>query len=313
MTEQANTEHPNTRGRADTGEPRSAAVFSWAVLFGAFALSADTWIALARLSGFTDQLTLAVSGVRLHFALAWLMPVVVDGYVVTALILWTAPVPAEVAEFARKNTYAAAGIGVLAQAAYHALTTYSATQTLWRSALAMVVGMFAPGFSALAVHMRALVRRHSNRANMATVRPATRPNVTRPPAVRPPAAFAPPPPNTTAPASTPPIEQANTERPDTKPVRPPASRKSPDGEQSNVRPISDARAAKLQAIKDANPGWRTNVPSVRECARILKLSPSSALPYQQELVREANTPATGDPNTEADKPEPERVLVAAGQ
>src|SRR5437773_9345547 len=93
-----------------TGEPRLASVASWAVLAASFGLSASTWIALARLAGFTDTLTVPVLGVRL--AMAWLMPIAVDGYVVVALVLWIAPVPARVAAFARKNTYGAAGIGI---------------------------------------------------------------------------------------------------------------------------------------------------------------------------------------------------------
>src|SRR5690348_11244415 len=120
MSEQA-PGHPNT-GRPNTGEPKLAAFASWAVLFASFGLSASTWIALARTAGFTDRLGVASPfGVRVVFALAWLMPIAIDGYVVTALVLWTAPVPVKVAAFARTNTYAAAGVGVVAQSAYHAL------------------------------------------------------------------------------------------------------------------------------------------------------------------------------------------------
>ena len=115
-----------------TGEPRLASVASWAVLAASFGLSATTWVALAVLAGFTG--TLSVFDVTLH--LAWLMPVAVDGYVVVALVLWMSPVPAPVAAFARKNTYGAAGIGVLAQGAYHLLHTASTTDEGWRIGLA---------------------------------------------------------------------------------------------------------------------------------------------------------------------------------
>src|SRR6266480_543025 len=89
-----------------TGEPRLASVASWAVLTASFGLSASTWIALARLAGFTNTLT--VPGFGITLAMAWLMPIAVDGYVTVALVLWMAPVPTKVARFAKRNTYGAA-------------------------------------------------------------------------------------------------------------------------------------------------------------------------------------------------------------
>jgi hypothetical protein len=143
-----------------TGEPRLASVASWAVLVASFGLSASTWIALARLAGFTDTLT--VPGFAVTLAMAWLMPIAVDGYVTVALVLWMAPVPAKVAEFARKNTYGAAGIGIAAQSAYHLLFTLSTTNEAWRVVLAAIVGAVPPAVAGLAVHMRALIRRESS-------------------------------------------------------------------------------------------------------------------------------------------------------
>jgi hypothetical protein len=151
-----------------TGEPRLASVASWAVLVASFGLSATTWIALARLAGFTATVT--VFGVRL--AMAWLMPVAVDGYVVVALVLWMAPVPTMVATFARKNTYLAAGIGIAAQSAYHLLFTLSTTHEVWRVVLAAIVGAIPPTVAGLAVHMRALIRRESGRSAAAIPTPA---------------------------------------------------------------------------------------------------------------------------------------------
>jgi hypothetical protein len=146
-----------------TGEPRLASVASWAVLVASFGLSASTWIALARLAGFTN--TLSVPGFGVTLAMAWLMPVAVDGYVVVALVLWMAPVPAKVAAFARKNTYGAAGIGIAAQSAYHLLFTLSTTNQAWRVVLAAIVGALPPAVAGLAVHMRALIRRESSKTN----------------------------------------------------------------------------------------------------------------------------------------------------
>jgi hypothetical protein len=147
------------------GEPRLAAVASWLVLAASFGLSAATWIALARLAGFDGHAQLA----GIHLALAWLMPLAVDGYVVVALVLWMAPVPARVARFARANTYSAAGVGVAAQSAYHCLAVLASTGQAWRAVLAAIVGAMPPAVAALAVHMRALIRRESRTDQPATM------------------------------------------------------------------------------------------------------------------------------------------------
>lgn len=152
-------------------EPKLAAAASWAVLAASFGLSASTWVALAELAGFAGHVT--VYGATLTLAL--LMPIAVDGYVVTALVLWMAPVPDRVARFARANTYAAAGVGVAAQAAYHALLVWSATGVVWRAVMAAVVGALPPGVAALAVHMRALIRRESSRRSSVVEREPARP------------------------------------------------------------------------------------------------------------------------------------------
>ncbi|MFI6079297.1 hypothetical protein ACIA5C_48135 [Actinoplanes sp. NPDC051343] len=168
---------PKTVGRS--GEPRLASIASWAVLAASFALSASTWIAMAVLAGFTSAATLPVIGVTLK--VAWLMPVAIDGYVVVALVLWMSNVPATVAEFAKKNTYGAAGIGVAAQSAYHLLMTQSETNQSWRVVLAAVVGALPPAVAALAVHMRALIRRETDRTTVASgTTPATKPTVPAP-------------------------------------------------------------------------------------------------------------------------------------
>ncbi|MET8194913.1 hypothetical protein ABZU22_13990 [Micromonospora sp. NPDC005222] len=156
------TTNPNpTSTRLVAGEPRLASIASWAVLAASFGLSASTWIALATLAGFTARIT--VPGTSVSLALAWLMPIAVDGYVVVALVLWMAPVPARVAAFAKKNTYGAAGIGIAAQSAYHLLQTNANTDEMWRVVMAAIVGALPPAVAGLAVHMRALIRRESGR------------------------------------------------------------------------------------------------------------------------------------------------------
>jgi hypothetical protein len=127
------------------------------VLAASFGLSSATWVALAVLAGFDETL----DAFGFVFRLAWLMPVAYDGYVVVALIMWMSPVPAQVARFARTNTYVAAALGVAAQSCFHALTVWTSTEVVWRAGLAACVGAVPPAVSGLAVHMRALVRRHS--------------------------------------------------------------------------------------------------------------------------------------------------------
>ncbi|MFF5178280.1 hypothetical protein ACFY2Q_09685 [Micromonospora sp. NPDC000316] len=161
-----------TNLRPAAGEPRLASIASWAVLAASFGLSASTWIALAELAGFTARIT--VPGTSVSLALAWLMPIAVDGYVVVALVLWMAPVPTRVAAFAKKNTYGAAGIGIAAQSAYHLLQTNANTDETWRVAMAAIVGALPPAVAGLAVHMRALLRRESGRTlTVATGTPAS--------------------------------------------------------------------------------------------------------------------------------------------
>lgn len=138
-------------------ESRAGKVAAWSALIASFGLSFATWVALAVLAGFDQAVT--VWGVTLGVAL--LMPVAVDGYVVTALALWMADVPESVASFAKKNTYAAAGAGVVAQSIYHCASTYAATHEAWRAWLALAVGALPPAVAALSVHMRAKIRRHA--------------------------------------------------------------------------------------------------------------------------------------------------------
>lgn len=141
-------------------EPRLASIASWAVLAASFGLSAATWISLAELAGFSGAAALPVIAVNLR--LAWLMPIAVDGYLVVALVLWLSSVPPRVARFARRNTYGAALVGIVAQSAYHALSVHQATpEQEWRAWLAAAVGALPPAVAALAVHMRALIRRES--------------------------------------------------------------------------------------------------------------------------------------------------------
>lgn len=248
-----------------TGEPRLASLASWAVLTASFGLSASTWIALAVLAGFTAHLS--VAGLTLR--MAWLMPIAVDGYVVVALVLWMAPVPAKVAAFAKKNTYLAATIGIAAQSAYHLLFTLSTTTELWRVVLAAVVGALPPAVAALAVHMRALIRRESTTTTTSAVT-ATRPAATQPQ------------PSThtttdTEPAS--PAAPAVTEAPAqaAAPAQVPASAAVPTPAQvatriTPARPTTPPAPPAAVPVRTARPPSRTNKPATTATT----LAPSTA-------------------------------------
>lgn len=127
-----------------TGEPRLAVTASWISILCSFVLSATTWVALAELAGFSHRTS-------------WAMVGVVDAYVVSALVLWTMSTNRELAAFARKNTYAAAIIGVVVQSGYHGATVETGSPAdAWKVPLALAIGAIPPAFAALGIHMRSL-------------------------------------------------------------------------------------------------------------------------------------------------------------
>jgi hypothetical protein len=258
-----NTTTTNAKVNRATGEPRLASVASWAVLGASFALSASTWIAMAVLAGFTGSAHLPFTDVSLH--VSWLMPVAVDGYVVVALVLWMSPVPASVAGFAKKNTYGAAGIGIVAQSAYHLLATQSETSELWRVALAAIVGALPPAVAALAVHMRALIRRETS----TTVLPATVSTVPARPAPAP----STPPASTAIPAVAAPDKPSTDPTPHTRP-EPAAVREVPTPADVAARitpaPASvPARPAPNRPATASTPKPRPRKPDTTTTARPL--------------------------------------------
>ncbi|HET9518815.1 MAG TPA: hypothetical protein VFO77_13930, partial [Actinoplanes sp.] len=251
-----------TSGR--TGEPRLAAVASWAVLIASFALSASTWIAMAVLAGFTDTATLPFIDVTLK--VAWLMPVAVDGYVVVALVLWMSPVPASVAEFAKKNTYGAAGIGIVAQSAYHLLSTLSATDQTWRVVLAATVGALPPAVAALAVHMRALIRRETNLTTTGSAAPTVSATPTVPVRHAPAPVMTPAPAPITATADTQPTDPPRPESPAAREVPTPAqvaARLTPAPASTPARPDADRPvSASTSKPRPTKPASTTTAPTL---------------------------------------------------
>lgn len=139
-------------------EPRIAVGASWCCLIVSFILSAITWVALGRISGYGN--------------LSYLMPFVVDAYVVGSIVTWLQPVSARVARFAYWNMYGAAAIGVISQAVYHCASVYARTNSAWQAMLALIVGSIPPLFAFLGVHLRGLARRELNdRQNTTEAKP----------------------------------------------------------------------------------------------------------------------------------------------
>lgn len=276
-----NAEQPNGR----TGS-RLAHAGMWVVLFSSFGLSANTWVALARLAGFDGW----IGPFGWHWLpLPWLMPSAVDGYIVVALAVWMWPSASEETRaFARKNTYAGASIGIAAQSAYHGLVVWAATHEQWQAALATVVGALPPAVAAFAVHMRTLIVRRRS-----TVRPT----------------FVAPPIGTSAQVVAPiAVRTIARDKPNT-PVRAErtsehaAAANTPNGEQ-NVRPITSARhapkprtpnganteqgdvTANMEAIKRHFPNWEAAMPSARKIGKLIGVAPSTGLTYQRRLAAE---------------------------
>lgn len=196
-------------------EPRIVVAVSWLCLAAAFALSAITWIALGRIAGYGP--------------LAYLMPLVVDTYIIGAIVTWLQPVGPQVAQFAYWNMYGAAIVGVISQAIYHCASVWTSPEpgtghVIWKAALALVIGGIPPLFAFLGVHLRGLARRELN--NSRTTKPAetTHPDGTAsvPP---PPAAAALPTSNSATPRS-PPQRPQNMVMPAT-PTAPPPARNVP--------------------------------------------------------------------------------------
>lgn len=74
----------------------------------------------------------------------------------------------------------------------------------------------------------------------------------------------------------------------------------------NAPRVNGDTALNLKAIKQAHPQWRTNMPSVRQCAAVLSVAVSTGKGYRDRLIAEANTPPPVRPEQNADD-EPERA------
>jgi hypothetical protein len=246
---------------APSGEPKLASFASWAVLVASFGLSATTWIALAELAGFDGTAT--IPGLGITVAMSWLMPIAVDGYVVVALVLWMSPVPKTVAAFAKKNTYFAAGTGIIAQSAYHLLDTASTADQQWKIYLAAIVGAIPPTVAGLAIHMRALIRREipSTITTTNTASSTFTPSIPVP-AIAVPAAPATPPAATPAPVM-PTIDQAPARPAPVAPVQIPVPTPDVVAPRIASKPYPSPRTGQAPAVAAAAPVHpRTNAAQI---------------------------------------------------
>jgi hypothetical protein len=135
---------------------------SWAALVGSFVLSAATWIIIGDVAGFN----IVVGTYTLYFSIG--LPLVVDAYIVCALVAWVHPTSERVERFAKWNAYGSAAVGWIAQAVYHGASVWATSGTAWKALLAFVVGGLPPAAAFLGVHMRAMSRRDLMSTNDAT-------------------------------------------------------------------------------------------------------------------------------------------------
>ena len=167
-----------TNEPAPAGRDRGTYGGMLAVAIAAAVLSFSALAGLAELAGVTSTLPLPAGG---QFRLAWLLPIAVDAYAVTATRVWLRTAgTARTRGYARRNAAGAIALSVAGNAAYHALDAAGVTSLVdVRAGWAVVVAVSAvpPVMLGLVGHLHALVSDDS--------RPAPVPAVVAPPLVQP--------------------------------------------------------------------------------------------------------------------------------
>lgn len=129
-----------------------------AVAVAAAVLSFSALAGLAELAGVTAALPLPAGG---RFRLAWLLPIAVDAYAVTATRVWLRSAgTARTRGYARRNALGAIGLSVAGNAAYHALAAAGLKSLAdVRAGWAVIVAVSAvpPVMLGLVGHLHALV------------------------------------------------------------------------------------------------------------------------------------------------------------
>jgi Protein of unknown function (DUF2637) len=148
----------STTTPAPAGRDRGTYGGMLAVAVAAAVLSFSALSGLAELAGVTAVLPLPAGG---RFRLAWLLPIAVDAYAVTATRVWLrTAATARTREYARRNGVGAIGLSVAGNAAYHALTAAGVVSlTDVRAGWAVIVAVSAvpPVMLGLVGHLHALV------------------------------------------------------------------------------------------------------------------------------------------------------------
>ena len=146
-----------------------------AVALAAAVLSFSALAGLAELAGVTAAAPLP-GGARLR--LAWLLPIAVDAYAVTATRVWLRTAgTTRTRAYARRNAVGAIALSVAGNAAYHALDAAGVTLGEVRGGWAVVVAVSAvpPVMLGLVGHLHALVSEDHRAAPTPATRPTPKP------------------------------------------------------------------------------------------------------------------------------------------
>ncbi|MEU8334777.1 hypothetical protein [Micromonospora tulbaghiae] len=272
---------------------------------GAFAISADSWIKLAELAGFTAS---ARVNPDIVLRLAWVLPVVVDAY--TALTTWLyfgARPDSELRKYAGWSAFFAAGASVVAQGAFHALTAADVNvKDVWP--LVVAIGGIPPVLLGSVIHLLAtyLAEHRATPAVEHTApvaKPAARPRVNDTARVKPtPTRTAPTVPPTAAVA---PVARAAAPEPVRAPQRLVAVPDSPAVESAQATDEQIADAIRAHVLESRRRGEE---PGQREMVRLV-FAATGLKAGQKRCVRIAGTIT----DSSSDAEEPATVLVAAGQ
>jgi hypothetical protein len=148
---------------------RTKILGSLAALLGSFVLSAVTWIGIGGITGYGTM--------------RFVMPAVVDAYIVCAISIGMSTDKPKVARSAYYHALSAAIIGTVAQAVFHCATIWSETHTPWKAMLAFVGGGLPPSFAFLSVHLLGMDRQEMSTKEDPT--PTATTPTTSPPATNP--------------------------------------------------------------------------------------------------------------------------------
>jgi len=146
---------------------------SLAALAGSFAMSAVTWIGIGGIAGYGPM--------------RYMMPLVVDAYIVTAIATGWCTSSTDITRSAYRHALGAAAIGTFAQAIYHSACTWTGIpmtlfgwhwdgheyrNAIWAAILAFIAGGLPASFAFLGVRLHGMGQREAQTtADPATEKP----------------------------------------------------------------------------------------------------------------------------------------------